>query len=445
MGDKMNKITNKKILILFTLFSLILPTFYDIVSVFLKNFGVTSNNINSAMILYMSIPFLIFVYIYDLVKNKRKLDIFDYIFYALVISGIISTIFSIDKVIALFGENLRYEGLLTVTCYYLLFINWKVNGTKEDINRFLKLLLIIGLVNAIYSFFQVYTSYNFILRFGGSPNFAIGFLGHHNFFGTLMVTVISIVFMKILIDKKITFKNFLMIVIFLIALINCQSTGPYLAFVLTSLFSLIYISIKFRWRIKRVIIYCSIILAVLLISFYSINITNKYINNDSHCEICNINETINTGGTYRLDIWKNSLEIVKKNFITGVGFDNFYLAYPNNPKVDNTVTVFIDENGVVQQKKEDYVIIDNAHNVYLQMLVSTGILGLIPYLLLFLSVLQKGLKSKNKLKMILLSGFVAYSLQAFFNINIVQITPIYYTIIGLILSKDEPKETSYIY
>ena len=79
------------------------------------------------------------------------------------------------------------------------------------------------------------------------------------------------------------------------------------------------------------------------------------------------------------------------------------------------------------------------------MAVSTGILGLIPYLGLCLLTFIKGLKLKNKLGILLLSGFVAYSIQAFANINVIQVAPIYYVIIGLILSiKEEPNKTSNI-
>ena len=42
------------------------------------------------------------------------------------------------------------------------------------------------------------------------------------------------------------------------------------------------------------------------------------------------------------------------------------------------------------------------------------------------------LKYKN---IVLTSAFVAYSIQAFANINVIQVVPIYFIIIGLILSQ----------
>ena len=45
------------------------------------------------------------------------------------------------------------------------------------------------------------------------------------------------------------------------------------------------------------------------------------------------------------------------------------------------------------------------------------------------------LKTKDVNIMLLLGGFVAYSIQAFGNISVIQVAPIYYIIIGLILSQ----------
>ena len=135
--------------------------------------------------------------------------------------------------------------------------------------------------------------------------------------------------------------------------------------------------------------------------------------------------------------------MIKDNPIVGVGFDNFYLEYPN-PKIENKLSFTLTGDEV---KKEEpyYYIVDNAHNVYLHTAVSTGLLGLIPYLLLCLLVFIKGLKFKNKLGILLLSGFVAYSVQAFANISVIQVVPIYYIIMGLIISlKEEPNKTSNI-
>ena len=432
----MKKITNKKILNIVAICILLLVPFFKFFSMNLEALGIMNNydNINPAIALYISIPFLLFIYISDIIKNKRKLDIFDYIFYALVISGIISVIFSIDKSLAIYGKEFRHEGFLSVLSYYLLFINYKINGTKEDVKKFLKLIIIIGIINSLYSLLQIYTNFGFILRFSNNSHMASGLCGNPNFLGSLIVTCLGIMICKILMDKKIGIKDILITILLFISLINVQSTGPFFTFILVFIFFIILIYMKKELILKNVLI-----LMILFITTYTaIYFINKDAYKISECEICTnqIKKTIDSGGSGRLKIWKNSLDIVKDNFIVGVGFDNFYLVYPN-PKINYTITLSIATDDTLHVEKETYQIIDNAHNIYLHILVSTGIIGLIPYLSLLIFTFYKCICSKNKLIFILFGGFLAYSIQAFANISVVQVAPIYYIIIGLILSYKE--------
>ena len=114
----------------------------------------------------------------------------------------------------------------------------------------------------------------------------------------------------------------------------------------------------------------------------------------------------------------------------GVGYDNFYLAYPNEKTSGITLSIV---SGEVKKSNNSVLIFDNAHNVYLHQLVSTGIFGLILFLMLYMLTFISALKSRDKLNFILLGGFIAYSIQGLVNINVIQITPIYYLIMGLIL------------
>ena len=150
-------------------------------------------------------------------------------------------------------------------------------------------------------------------------------------------------------------------------------------------------------------------------------------------------QTIDSGGNGRLDIWKNTLDVVKKYPIFGVGYDNLGFAYPNK----KTQVYYTATNNHIEKKViEGSLYIDNAHNVYLHILATSGILGLIPLLILLFYTFIHGLKSKDKYILIFLGGFVAYSIQAFANISVIDVAPIYYIIMGLILSENFNKEKS---
>ena len=320
---------------------------------------------------------------------------------------------AINKQLSIFGKDFRHEGFLSVLSYYLLFINWKVLGDKEDIKKYIKLFITIGIINSIYALFQIYTSFNFILRYKEDAKMASGLCGNPNFLGTLIVTVISIVTCSLLMGKKNILKKIIIIILLFISLINAQSTGPFLTYILLILFLIGFLYKKKNLVLKNILT----LLIVLVVTYISIFLINKNLYKSDRCEMCDIKETVNNGGNGRLDIWKKSIDIVKDNFIFGVGFDNFYLAYPN-PKIESGVSFMI-TNGVID----------------LHILVSNGVLGLIPYLILCLLTFIKGLKQNSKLIFLLLSGFIAYSIQGFSNISVIHVAPIYFVIIGLILSK----------
>lgn len=417
------KFKTKDILTIFTFCILVGVPFLKQLSYYLAYYKViTSYDIlNPALVIFISLPFLIFVYIKDL-KN-RKLDIFDYLFYLLILAGILSCAFAIDKEWAIFGKEYRHEGFLSVLGYYLLFINWKINGTKEDSKLFLKLLMVIGILNSIYTLLQIYTPFDFIIRYGKDKYMAPGLCGNPNFLGSLMVTVLCVVVCKFLMEKKFSWKTFLLLILFTVALINAQSTGPYIAFIVSLLFIIIFLWKKKNIYWKKLLV----LIATLVVVYTSVFYVNKLVMKSERCEACDIQKTVDSGGTGRLKLWENTLDIVKDNFLLGVGFDNFQLAYKPN------YTMYTESGALKKVLK----IKDCAHNVYLHILTVNGIVGLIPYLLVCLLTFIHGLKSKSKTVFLLLAGFVAYSVQAFANISVIQVAPLYYVMIGLILSIKE--------
>ena len=428
----------KNLLYIFATIIIILIPLIKQLSFYLVKYDVINNydSINVAYLLYMSIPVYIYLYIKNIIKEKRKLDIFDYIFYILVITSLISSIFSLDKSIAFLGKEYRHEGFLTIFSYYLIFINIKNYCNKKDINKFINIIIWFTIFNCLYALLQVYTDFSFILRYGPNKQMASGILCNPNFFGSLITTVLSIVSTKLLIEK-INIKNILIFILLLICLINCQSTGPFIAYIITSLFMIIYLIIIKKINIKNIVIY---ILTVVIVISSVLFINNELVKLKT-CELCELNNTseeVNNSESQkdisngRFDIWKNSLNIVKDNYLVGVGYDNFHLAYYEGVNLNEVYFATID--GVYQPVRKYVVMYDNAHNIYLHKLISVGILGIIPYLLLCLLTFINGLKNKDNLSIILLGGFIAYSIQAFSNIDVIQVAPIYYVIIGLILS-----------
>lgn len=73
---------------------------------------------------------------------------------------------------------------------------------------------------------------------------------------------------------------------------------------------------------------------------------------------------------YRLEVWKTCIEIIKDNFVTGIGFGTLFKHVG-------------DYSNVISTK------IEHSHNLYLQIFTETGILGFSLFFYLIISILKK--------------------------------------------------------
>jgi O-antigen ligase len=132
-------------------------------------------------------------------------------------------------------------------------------------------------------------------------------------------------------------------------------------------------------------------------------------------------------GSHRIQIWKGVLEIIKKHPWLGIG--------PGTLE-DNIDIRFERWSELLEQTLSTYV--DDAHNIYLQYLVSFGILGCLPLAALaavllkrLFAKMQGGAELSNALRIMLPAAF-CYLIQAFFNLDSCIISPLFIILISLI-------------
>ena len=123
-------------------------------------------------------------------------------------------------------------------------------------------------------------------------------------------------------------------------------------------------------------------------------------------------------GTYRIFLWKRTLNIFHEFPILGSGPDTFAIRFM--AKYTNDIA-----------KIGELTLNDTAANVYLTILINLGIIGLLNYLLFLFFQVRTGIKNKNKYSYILLIGISCYIVQDFFNLSVVIITPIFWMLMGL--------------
>lgn len=364
-------------------------------------------------VLWGSIFFLFITYLYLIISGKMKINIIDIIMYILIILAFISTGYALDFEKSFFGEAYRNEGLLTILSYYFLLLNAKYLKGEKYKRNIINLFIILGIIQSIYAIMQSYTSFSFIRRYSVSY-MAMGLCSNPNFFGSYMVMNLLIVFYLYVFKGK---KRYLFIfVLFGISLYLAESTGPVLSVIVAIIFSMFIL----RKSIKKILTLFIILIITFVFTDYSLKYVqnNKYdkslinghdISSDVEELVTNFNENTGSG---RLTLWKKSLPLVKRYWLFGCGLDNFKNAYPNYGGVSY----------------------DKAHNVYLQISITNGLIALIFFLVLLFTTFLKGIKLKDSNITPIYMAFIGYSIQAFFNISVIDVAPYYFIMIGLILS-----------
>lgn len=133
-------------------------------------------------------------------------------------------------------------------------------------------------------------------------------------------------------------------------------------------------------------------------------------------------------GTHRGYIWRMAMECFQSlplwNKIVGYGPETFGILVMHKTANNPYNQLF-----------------DSAHNEYLHMLTTVGFAGLIAYLSFIIGYIRNCLhyKSKNPYIMAMMFGVICYSIQAFVNLNLPIVTPVFWLLLGMGTAKSLEK------
>ena len=353
---------------------------------------------------------------------KHKVDIFIIL---TIVFALISTLFAYNIQDALNGTENRYEGLYMIIYYFSLFyISSYINPKHKK--YIVYAILSTGFIQLLYAVCQRLEILNVVTRIHKGRSWAIGFVHNPNFFGTYMLLCLSYS-LGLFIDRKNIKQKIIFLLLsisFLIGLIISDTLSVVVGLFIVLLFIIIY-AIKFK-KLKELIVILIIIplvtLTVHLLGLTKIAkdlnvfkketidiVTNKDVNKDEY-------------GTGRIYVWKETLKEVPKNLFTGIGIDNLKYIKNGSPIIRHV-------------EKEDGIhnfAYDKSHNEYLQILITGGIFYLISYLIFYFIIVKNGIKDcfKNK-EVYLILPVIGYLVQAFFNISVIEVAPLFYIALGL--------------
>jgi O-antigen ligase len=185
--------------------------------------------------------------------------------------------------------------------------------------------------------------------------------------------------------NKIILKRNLMILLiihFQIFIVLLSSKAGIIGFFIIWVLITIWFMIK-KYELKRTLIVSLIIIAAFILSVFIFPVSIiRFQTAKKSIEESHIPENQKTeGSAARLMIWKSSLEVIKENFLFGVGTGD----------VKTELIKKYEENGILLALKENL----NAHNQYLQTFIALGFVGFIILLACLILPVISAIKQRN--------------------------------------------------
>ena len=373
-------------------------------------FNMPHSDLGKMMVFFSIVNIIISIVVFA--KRKSKLKIYDVLILLIILFLIIVTIFARNVSVSLFGTGGRYEGLFSLI-YYLTLLVISSFVSKDKKKNIVNVIIGTGIIHVLYGL--THMNYNMVTN---NPTWVNGLTTNPNFLGTYMLLCLSCSMGMFILDndKKFNIIYGITTMLLLVGLLISNTTSCLLGFVVVFIYLLIHLIRNKKFDKLVALLSIIIFTTTVVYIFDGTTLFNDLIKTKS--EVVNISngKSEKDYGTHRITIWKKTLDIVPKNIIHGVGIDNFLYAFDDGPIVI---------------RKYRY---DKAHNDYLQILICEGIFTLISYLLLYIIIVLKSIKKK---KLYLLLPVIGYLIQAFFNISVIEVAPIFFILLGLLIDRDE--------
>ena len=381
---------------------------------------ITNYEIFGRSIIILSIVTFI-ISIINFFKNRKKISIYEILALLIIILGLIASIFAIKKDVSFLGREGRYEGLFAFI-YYILLMYLSSYVSKDKKKIIIYTIIATGILESLLGYMQS-LEISFVPKlYHHKKVWPTGTMSNPNFYGTYTLLSLSYIIGLYIDSKELLNKLILIIgiIISLAGLLISNTTSCAVGLIVIMIYLLVY-CIKAKKLKKLGVLVIIIILESLFLSAINKTTLIKDLNQTKKEVIelskGNYNENY---GTHRVEIWNQTLKIVPKYIIHGAGIDNFAYAFGRRPLIVG------------------HYAIDKAHNEYLQTLVTEGIFALISYLVLYSLITIKGIKNSFKDKEVyLLLPVIGYLVQAFFNISVIEVAPIFFISLGLLISRKE--------
>ena len=348
----------------------------------------------------LSINYLLKYWQVNSVQNNKVDFLFISLLSFFLLSGVITVIFSESLFVALIGETQRRNGFLAYLALSVVALTASRLITFNTLKNLFKISILTGVIFSFYGIIQMSgrdfvswnNPYNAVISTVGNPNFASALMA------VFSVLAFSILFVK---NFSTTFKILAIICMSMsvTAIVSSDSRQGLvsLAFAI-AFFSSIYLY-SIRRKLGWIVISLSAISSALAIA----GMLQK-----GPLAALLYKPSVSVRGFY----WDAAIEMFKSYPLTGVGFDHYGYYFKEVRSVEYPLRYGFDLTS------------NNAHNTFLQMFSTGGLLLGLSYLLLVISTLVIGLKlvkdsdsNQRVISLGLLSAWIAFQAQSVISID----------------------------
>lgn len=317
---------------------------------------------------------------------------------------IISSIFSTNPLTATIGRTYRHTGTSTYVALSILLVYCSQLIPKQHVSILVKQMILSAVIVAILSILQHF-GFNLVPDDSYRVARSYGTLGNPNWLATYLVFIIpaSIYFYISEKNRNYYFASVLMFS----GLIVSGTRGCLISFVV------LFTIISFMYnKQKKMLAYLvtGFMISTLVLLPTNNNIIQKRIGSIPQ-EITAAARLQDNAGSKRVYIWKETAKIITEYPILGVGLDNLNINMPNN------------------------VVMDKAHNIFLEILSTSGIFSFLLYASILLIII-----ARSRTYPVLFLMIFSYLLQGLFNNDVIMILPLFWIVLGLSLTNMQNDE-----
>ncbi len=409
---------------------------------------------NKIVLLYAITIIVSTLWIIECIFMKKyifKRTILDLPLILFLISQVLSTILSIDPRTSIFGYYSRFNGgLLSIICYALLYWAFVAHVSRKELPRIFLNIMIVSTISAVWGALE---------HFGKSPSCALitgnfdascwvqdvqlrvfATFGQPNWMAAWMAAILPLTWALYFYAnrtsiRKIQIGSVILSVLFTSALLFTKSKSGIASFgvslVVFGALILFFHFKAFKKSFSKKVWVLPLFLVVVITLFGSPWTPTIFELQQKRTTIVEEKPTqggtsLETGGTdsgiIRTIVWRGAVSVWREFPLLGSGVETFAFSYYRGRPMEHNLV------------SEWNFLYNKAHNEYLNYLATTGIIGIVTYLitigasiLLMVNILRSQEKSSDfYITAGLLSGYATLLITNFFGFSVVPTSVLFY-------------------